>query len=109
MTESLATYTCVDKGGRYMLLGIAKPEFPTSIPSYFKALGLSIGAGQSRKENVNVHLGPKGILVYQRDPTAASLPSGNEWTDVVVYQDIKTGQLFHRRPVDFASRMEIEI
>lgn len=109
MTETLATYQCIGKGGRYSLLGSAKPEFPSSIPRYFKALGLSIGAGTSRTENVNVFLGPNGILLYQRDPTAQSLPSGNEWETVVVYKDLNTGQLFHRRPADFASRMEMVI
>ena len=94
-------FTCNGKGGTYELIGIAKPEYPLSIPLDFAKLGTSIGAGHSRTEHFIIHQGPNGLLVYERDISVF----GISYIPRVVYKDTTTGQLFHREQKDFDNRM----
>jgi hypothetical protein len=94
-------FTCEGKGGTYELLGIAKPEYPLSIPLDFAKLGTTIGAGHSRTESFVVHQGPNGILVYERDISVF----GVSYTPRVIYRDVVSQQLFHREQKDFDNRM----
>lgn len=94
-------FTCTGKGGTYELLGTARPELQSSIPSYFAEVGTSIGAGLSRKEAFVIHQGSVGLLTY----AVPHNQHGVEHTPRVIYRDIQTGQLFHREQADFDDRM----
>lgn len=103
-------FTCNGKSGTYELIGIAKPEYPRSIPDYFVELGLSIGAGHSRHEKFTIHQGPGDLLVYEWKVNFNGVDYnarlfGISRTSRVVYKDTTTGQLFHREQADFDDRM----
>lgn len=94
-------FTCAGKGGAYELLGTARPELQSSIPSYFAEVGTSIGAGLSRKEAFVIYQGSAGLLTY----VIPHNQHGVEHTSRVIYRDVKTRQLFHHEQADFDHRM----
>ena len=94
-------FTCEGKGGTYELLGIVKPEQPTSIPDHFVKLGRSTGAGRSQLEYFIVHQGPNGVFLYEIDISIWGVSHGPR----VLYKDVETGRLFHREQKDFDNRM----
>lgn len=94
-------YTCIDKGGTYQLLGVAKGV--DYVPSAYTRVGRTIGAGDSKMESVNVYAAPNGTLVYEKDIAVLGMSHYPRH----IYQDTTTKDLYHRGEQDFNTRMEL--